>query len=261
MFTVLVAEHNAHQQAHVSDILRKHLGCECTIQTAGNSREVYQFLEQEGANIILLDTDMPGISCQELAGFFRKNGGHGIILPMAELDTFDHESHPDETAVLDYLLRPFSDSELILTLEEALERCRREMRRQHRLHSGAPQQMEISRIDIVRKKIQRYIAEHYSEIISMQDVAHAMNYSDTHFCRLFKQCFNINFSVYLNEFRVEQAKQMLANTNLTVKEVSISCGYRDTSYFIRVFRRFTGTTPSDYRISKLTMTAKKSNKS
>ena len=261
MFTVLVAEYGAHQEAGVSDILRKHLGHECTIQRAGNSREIFHFLENENTDIILLDMDMPGITCHDLTAFFQQSGGHCIVLPMAELDTFDHGNHPDEDAVLDYLLRPFSDSELILTLEEALELCRREIRRHHKLHANSSQQGEVTRIDIVRKKIHRYIAEHYSDIISMQDVAHAMNYSDTHFCRLFKQCFNVNFSVYLNDYRVGQAKRLLTSTNLTVKDVGFSCGYRDTSYFIRVFKRHTGMTPSDYRIHELTMTAKKSNKS
>lgn len=261
MFTILVAENSIHQDSSISDVLKAHFGHECTIQRAGNSREIFHFIESVNTDIILLDMDMPGISCCDLTAFLKKTGRHCIILPMAELDTFEQRNYPDEEAVLDYLLRPFSDSELILTLEEALELCRLEIRRRYTVHTDNSSQGEITRTDVVKKKIQRYIAEHYSDIISMQDVAHAMNYSDTHFCRLFKQCFQVNFSVYLNDFRITQAKHLLTNSNQTVKDVGFSCGYRDTSYFIRVFKRHTGMTPSDYRIHKLTMTAKKSNKS
>ena len=90
----------------------------------------------------------------------------------------------------------------------------------------------------------------------MQGVAQVMNYSETHFCRLFKQCFKVNFSAYLNEFRIRQAQHMLCTTNDTVKEIALACGYQDNSYFIRVFKRFTGMTPLDYRIQEQSNTQK-----
>ena len=62
-------------------------------------------------------------------------------------------------------------------------------------------------------------------------------------------CFKVNFSAYLNEFRVEKARELLASTRLSVREVSVACGYSDANYFARVFKRVTGKTPSEYRIS------------
>ena len=83
----------------------------------------------------------------------------------------------------------------------------------------------------------------------MQDVARAMNYSDAYFFKLFKQCFRVNFSVYLNEYRITRAKELLQTTRLNVRAVSIACGYSDSNYFTRVFKRITGKTPSEYRAS------------
>ena len=99
----------------------------------------------------------------------------------------------------------------------------------------------------IREDIVAYIREHYTEELSMQDVARAMNYSDAYFCKLFKQCFKVNFSAWFNEFRVEKAKEQLTATRLSVREVSIACGYADANYFARVFKRITGMTPSEYR--------------
>ena len=99
----------------------------------------------------------------------------------------------------------------------------------------------------IREDIVVYIREHYTEELSMQDVARAMNYSDAYFCKLFKQCFKVNFSAWLNEFRVEKAKELLSATRLSVREVSLACGYADANYFARVFKRVTGMTPSEYR--------------
>ena len=81
----------------------------------------------------------------------------------------------------------------------------------------------------------------------MQDAAAALRYSDAYFCKLFKQCFKVNFSAYLNQFRVDRARQMIQDPRLSLKEVSTACGYTDSNYFTRVFKRLTGQTPTEYR--------------
>lgn len=117
----------------------------------------------------------------------------------------------------------------------------------HCQHGPAVEEEGIHRLGQIREDIAAYIREHYTEELSMQDVARAMNYSDAYFCKLFKQCFKVNFSAWLNEFRVEKAKEQLTATRLSVREVSLACGYADANYFARVFKRVTGMTPSEYR--------------
>ena len=65
------------------------------------------------------------------------------------------------------------------------------------------------RTAIIRAEISRFIDAHYGEDISMQDAAAALRYSDAYFCKLFKQCFKVNFSAYLNEYRVNRARQLI----------------------------------------------------
>ena len=117
----------------------------------------------------------------------------------------------------------------------------------HCQHGPAVEEEGLHRLGQIREDIVVYIREHYTEELSMQDVARAMNYSDAYFCKLFKQCFKVNFSAWLNEFRVEKAKEQLTATRLSVREVSLACGYADANYFARVFKRITGMTPSEYR--------------
>lgn len=251
MFTVLTAESGSNHYPSVNNIIKSEFSGQCVLLRASDTQELDDSISSVKIDIALLDADLPGVNCDALTRQLCLSNPHCIIILLADPQSLREPDLP----IMDYLVKPFTDLELILTLEEAFHQCERAR------SSSLSHAAENSKTQLVKSQIESYIRANFAQIMSMQDVARAMNYSDTHFCRLFKQCFNINFSVYLNEFRVEQAKQMLANSNLTVKEVSISCGYRDTSYFIRVFKRFTGTTPSDYRISKLTMTAKKSNKS
>ena len=89
--------------------------------------------------------------------------------------------------------------------------------------------------------------QHYKEDISLQDVAGTMNYSEAYFCKIFKQCFDKSFLVYLTDYRVEKAKTLLADVMINIKDVSAEVGYRDSNYFARVFKRSTGITPTEYR--------------
>ena len=106
-------------------------------------------------------------------------------------------------------------------------------------------------MNAVAENIRDFIAKHYKEDISLQDVAGSMNYSDAYFCKIFKQCFDKSFLVYLTEYRVEKAKVLLADMSINIKDVSAEVGYRDSNYFARVFKRSEGITPTEYRLRVL----------
>lgn len=99
--------------------------------------------------------------------------------------------------------------------------------------------------------MREYIRNNYMKEISMQDAARVMNYSDAYFCKLFKQCFDQNFTSYLTNFRVNEAKKLLKNRNISVKDVGMQVGYYDSNYFAKVFKRITGMIPSEYRDSRM----------
>lgn len=86
------------------------------------------------------------------------------------------------------------------------------------------------RMSAVAENIRQYIDMHYKEDISLQSVAEEMNYSDAYFCKIFKQCFDKSFIGYLTEYRLERAKQLLADVRINVKDISVNVGYRDSNY-------------------------------
>ena len=118
-------------------------------------------------------------------------------------------------------------------------------------YSITEEEDEDVRTSIIRAEMLSFIEAHYREDISMQDAATALRYSDAYFCKRFKQCFKVNFSAYLNEYRVGKARQLVLDPRLSLKDVSTACGYADANYFTRVFKRITGKTPSEYRLENL----------
>jgi two-component system response regulator YesN len=87
---------------------------------------------------------------------------------------------------------------------------------------------------------------HYSEPISLKTLSDHFGLSAAYLGKVFKESTGVSFSRYLNEYRIEKAKQLLTSGNMKAKDVAEAVGYADGSYFYTTFKKFTGTSPSDY---------------
>lgn len=106
-----------------------------------------------------------------------------------------------------------------------------------------------SSIDYSNKIVQatkEYLEAHYAEEISLEDVAEQVNISPQYFSKLIKKSTGFNFIDWLSMLRVKKAKELLTNSNYTVKEVCFMVGYKDPNYFSRIFKKRMGITPSEF---------------
>ena len=93
------------------------------------------------------------------------------------------------------------------------------------------------------KPVLEYIENHYMEKISLEKMSRIAGISPKYLCRCFKIFFHMTASDYLNYKRVEQACYELTVLDKSVTEVGFDCGFHDTSYFIRIFKKYKGMTP------------------
>lgn len=95
----------------------------------------------------------------------------------------------------------------------------------------------------------KYMQEHLHEDISRDDVADVACLSPSHFSRVVKQTFGHSFTDLLARMRVEKARELLSRTEKSLIRICLDCGFSDQSYFTKVFQKYTGRTPGDYRRS------------
>lgn len=100
------------------------------------------------------------------------------------------------------------------------------------------------------KTVLTYIRENYKEKIRICDLAGLINRNEQYFCRFFKKAIGRSPIEYVNEYRIRQARRLLDQTDLSVMEVCLECGYNNLGNFLREFRRHTDTTPLQYRKKK-----------
>ena len=92
-----------------------------------------------------------------------------------------------------------------------------------------------------------YIQENYSRDISLDDVSSQVNISPYYFSKIFKEETGENFIEYLTRVRIDKAKELLVDENVSVKEAGIQSGYSDPNYFSRIFKKQMDMTPSEYK--------------
>jgi len=100
--------------------------------------------------------------------------------------------------------------------------------------------------DVIRKAFS-YIADNYHKNITLQDVADHVHLNAAYFSSVFKRSSGFSFKEYLNMVRIEESKRLLSNTDYSIIDIAVATGFEDQSYFARVFKRYTGLTPRQYR--------------
>lgn len=279
MYQVMIADDEVIERMVLHKTLQKYLGDICEIHEAGNGREALRLYEEKKIQIAILDIEMPGINGIQTAEKIRETDPYCCIIFLTAFDEFSYAKKAITVRALDYLLKPYQEEELLSVLEEAIRLTDRR-RDEHaamvqaaeaaeaaeaaaeEVSEGAPDPSQPSqpdgadedvgesgygRIARVSELIRDYIRQEYMNDISMQDVARMMNYSEAYFCKLFKQCFSCNFTTYLTRFRMEEAKKLLSEPTVNVKNVGEAVGYSDSNYFAKVFKRYTGSSPTEYR--------------
>ena len=263
-YKVLLADDEQIERMALAKRLHKHFGDSLVIWQAADGNEAVRLCFKERCQIVIMDISMPELNGVEAAEQIRRLDEDCEIIFLTAYDEFSYAKRAIAIHALDYLLKPCEEEELTAVMEEAVGRIqKREQFEKLHMEQEMPEETgaempepdleeepdEPDRLGQAAEKIRRYIRKNYMKDISMQDAARMMNYSDAYFCKLFKQCFDQNFTAYLARFRINEARRLLQDKNASVREVSMLVGYYDANYFANVFKRIAGMNPSEYRDS------------
>ncbi len=125
---------------------------------------------------------------------------------------------------------------------ELLVKIFRLYRRSNKLNDG----FEHQRKQLIDKVI-RYMKANYAEDLKLEDLASMAFLSPSYFCTLFKNCVGMTVLEYIQKLRIDQACNLLRETEMKVSDIAGHVGYSDIKFFNQIFKRITGMTPSQYR--------------
>jgi len=149
--------------------------------------------------------------------------------------------------IADELLQEEAGQEMVVAalLEQTIIHLLR-----HHANVRRSDELELSRVGLVDRRIRRAVElmhAHLDRDLPLEEIAAAAYLSPFHFARFFKKVTGASPHAYLATLRVARAQTLLAETDLSVTEVSARVGYSSPSHFTKAFRQATGLTPSAFR--------------
>ena len=169
--------------------------------------------------------------------YFQKLGIQIINICIKVYNTLNIEI--PETVSIDYL---YNQINLCYTLEEF-----KNLFSVFITELTAPINNCKSNFDYIKDFVVDYINKHYSEDIYLDLLSKKLNITSSYLSKYFKIKTGVNFIDYLNNVRLDKAKEMLLNTNKRVEYIAEKAGYKNPNSFIRSFKKSIGITPREFR--------------
>jgi len=223
------------------------------------SASLYEDIVASQPDILCFDYDCPEVDGLARLRQVKKDFPSLPILMLTEHNSEELTVWALRSRVWDYFVKPLDCEAFLHAIKQLheLRNCGQRGAARQIVVPGSSRQRDEERrsaADAAANSAERavakakaYVAKSYAEKISAREVADLCNMSQFHFSRSFKRICGVTFSDYLLEIRVRKAVELLSRPRATVTGACYEVGFRDPSYFGRIFKRYAGITPSEYR--------------
>ena len=235
-------------QGLVGMIDREELGID-SIFTAYSAEQALNILHKERVDLMLLDIEMPKETGFELLERLRSERLRVITIILSGHQRFDYAREAINYHCFNYLLKPIGKQNLNRELSRAISFVRSIQSNPAPAPAagngnGNTKVTDSGFVHAVRS----YIRDHLSDAdINRVKIAEAMHLNPDYLSYSFHKEFNTTLTAYINSKRMDQAKYLLMNTDLSIADIAEQVGIPNVSYFYRQFKKETGKTPQQYR--------------
>jgi len=245
MIKLLIVDDEYIEREMLSEIVRRQFGPEVDVRMAESGRQAVDLAALWGAEVILMDIEMPGVNGLEAARQILAQSPDCKVLFVSAYSLFSYAHEAVKLGACDYILKPVNPEEVVKSIRRVLK----QLESQKQLQAVAAEAAEPEENgDILMNKVKHYLKYNYMLYdISLDSISRIVNMVPTYFSSWFKRCFGVNFVDYVTELRMNAAKEYLQDPLRSTAEIANMVGYDNSSYFARAFKKHTGMTPTDYR--------------
>lgn len=223
-YTVIVAED---EELLLTNLVQKIQKADPDFQVAGTAQtgdQALALVEKLSPDLVVTDIRMPVMDGITLLTKVREQFPFTKFIITSGFSDFEYAKKAITLKVSDYLLKPVDSEEL----KEALSKIKQEFQ--------------------IATLLKDFIVKNYSEDINLNLIADNMNYSPSYLTKIFCQVYDCTPSRYLINLRMSHAQRLLLHEpGLSIKQIGEMCGYHDQGYFSRIFKKYTGKSPLEFR--------------
>lgn len=261
MIRLLIADDEKLEREALAELVQRRFEREVVLEVAENGRKAADTAVLWGADLILMDIEMPGMSGLDAARAVLAQRPSCRVIFVTAYSLFQYAHEAVHLGACDYLLKPVDPDEL----EASVRRAMRQIETERKLKElaaaqpqpeqteteeeaeDAPEEGENSQTALVMAHVRRYLEDNYMFDLSLDSVGEILHISPAYLSAQFKKYQKMNFLDCLTELRINAAKELLADPFRSSAEVASMVGYEDASYFARAFKKRTGMIPTQYR--------------
>lgn len=252
MFKLMIADDEILERQALKIMLKDIESIVCVAE-ACNGREAIEYNREFNPDIIIMDIKMPGLNGIKASEIIKAENSEKVIVIITAYDDFDLVRKALVLGVNDYILKPVRASELINVMNNIIVNLKinndKALQKSYKVKEIIESESEKEYIES-KSPIQHaleYIDKNLNENTNLEKIAGICNLSSCYFSKLFKKEVGMNFVAYVNNLKINKAKEVLKSTDIPILNIALDLGFEDCGYFIRVFKKIEGVTPKKYR--------------
>lgn len=229
---LLVVDDEATDREFIKAVIKREQLPVSQVLEADNGLDAVRLSRKYRPDMVLMDIYMPGCDGLRAAEIIHHENRKIHIVIVSAYDDFEYARTAFRSGAADYLLKPVRPAEIAnLTRRIAV--------------AGSPEGEDRP---LLIARVEQYVEMNAASPIQLKDIAAAVYVSPHYLSRAFKKLTGKSLIAYIQEVRLARAESLLAETALSVTEISGRVGFNDATYFATCFKKRTGMTPLDYRL-------------
>lgn len=203
----------------------------------------WEYIKNNHVDVVFTDIKMNNTTGLQLAERARDGGISSLFVMVSAYDEFSYALQALHIGVFDYLLKPLT--------KEVVEGVVIKIRQYFENAAVTGKYYTLPKIPGMNenfKNLIEYMQDNYMNQLRMSDITNRFHISKSYCTQLCQKYYNTGFSKLLTKIRMENARIMLADRTLEIKEIAVLTGFDDYAYFNRKFKKYFNKTPNQIRM-------------
>lgn len=220
-----------------------------------NSEEAIDIICRECPDVVFTDIRMPKMSGLELMQRVKEKGINSTFIIISGFAEFSYAQEAVKLGAFEYCLKPISfekADEILTRLKVNLDSKKINLLNPaNTVHNPVSELITspVTEADVNKnfKKMLKHMQVNLNKKLQLKEVAKEFYLNPNYCCFLFNKNIGKTFSEFLTDLRMKEAVRILEDNELTIEEAAKKTGYDDYFYFNKVFKKYHGVTPAEYR--------------
>lgn len=237
MWKVMIADDENYMLEAMENLIDwKKMDCQL-VYKAKNGQVLLEQIKKNAPDIIITDIKMPLVSGIDVAKFVYENMIPAKVIILSAYADFQYAQEAIKYDVCGYIIKTSVIEMLPGMIQKAIGK----------LSASAEPEKETEDYysDDILGRLQKYIAEHYTDKLNLTQIAQEIHANGSYLSRLYKTKTGQNLFDAINKMKLEKAKEYMSQ-GMRIYEIAQLVGFDDVSYFSRVFRKHEGCSPREY---------------